>query len=287
VKFEDCDCGRVSGNGADLFYRRHGRGQPVVLVHGCPQHSLMWHAIGPLMAEHFDVIAFDQRGMGMSSIASSGFDGTTKALDLLALVEALGIERARIVGYDLGAQTAASFARDFPERVVRTAFLEYALPGFGYEEHMVPQPDWTIDSNWHLALFTVPAAAEFLIRGRERQMLSWWFHHIAYSGDQFMSPGHFEAYARSLSKPGALRACIEHYASVWKDARDNAVIRDRPLTMPTLAMGGESSLGPVLEHTWRTVACVLTCTVVPKAGHWLSDENPRFTAEALCDFFRG
>jgi hypothetical protein len=52
---------------------------------------------------------------------------------------------------------------------------------------------------------------------------------IAYDqrgGDGYMSPEHFEAYVRSLSKPGALRACIEHYAQVWDDARDNAVIHE-------------------------------------------------------------
>jgi pimeloyl-ACP methyl ester carboxylesterase len=284
--FEDWDCGRVTHGDLSLFYRRHGSGDPLVLIHGCPQHSLMWHAIGPILASEFDVIAIDQRGMGMSSIVSSGFDGTTKAADLLAVFDHLEIARANVVGFDLGAQTAASFARDYPDRVSRIAFLEYALAGFGYEQHMNPQPDWTLASNWHLSLFMVPEAAEFLIRGKEREMLSWWFYHIAYSGDSYMSPEHFEAYARSLSKPGALRACIEHYATVWVDAKDNVALRERPLGMPTLAMGGEASLGPWIESSWTDVATNLTCKVIPKAGHWLSDENPRFTAEALGQFFR-
>lgn len=286
MRFEDWDCGRVAAGDVSLFYRRHGSGDPLILVHGCPQHSLMWHAIGPELAKDFDVIAFDQRGMGLSTIVSSGFDGTTKARDLRALFDQLEIDSAHVVGFDLGAQTAASFARDYPERVKRIAFLEYALAGFGYEEHMNPQPDWTLASNWHLAFFMVPEAAEFLIRGRERQMLSWWFYHITYSGDSYMSPDHFEAYARSLSKPGALRACIEHYAQVWDDARDNEVIREKPLAMPTLALGGEASLGPFVDSAWKDVATDLTTKVIPKAGHWLSDENPAFTAGALREFFK-
>lgn len=285
MRFEEWDCGRATHENVSLFYRRHGSGHPLILIHGCPQHSLMWHAIAPALAKDFDVVAYDQRGMGMSTIVSSGFDGTTKGRDLLALLDSLEIERAHIVGFDLGAQTAASFARDFPERVARISFLEYALAGFGYEQHMNPQPDWTLASNWHLAFFMVPEVAEFLIRGREREMLSWWFYHIAYSGDSQMSHDHFEAYARSLSKPGALRACIEHYATVWKDKADNKVIREHPLQMPTLAMGGEASLGPWLEACWTDVSADVKFKVIPKAGHWISDENPSFTASALKEFF--
>lgn len=285
MQFEHWEVGRAVHDEVRLFYRRHGSGFPVVLIHGCPQHSLMWHAIGPDLAKDFDVIAIDQRGMGMSSIAVSGYDGTSLAADLRAVLDQIGIDRAHVVGYDLGAQTVASFARDYPERVDRLAVLEMGLAGFGYEQQMTPQPDWSLNANWHLALFTVPQAAEFLLRGRERQMLSWWFHHISYSGDSNMSPEHIEAYARSLEKPGALRACIDHYASVWKNAEDNAAFRAKPLTMPTLAMGGEASAGQLLEAAWKGVATNLTCKVIPKAGHWLSDENTSFTANALREFF--
>lgn len=285
LRFEHWEGGRATHSGVSLFYRRHGSGPPVVLVHGCPQHSLMWHAIGPDLAESFDVIAIDQRGMGMSSIVDSGYDGTSLAADLRAILDQIGVNKAHLVGYDLGGQTVASFARDYPERVDRLAVLEMALAGFGYEQQMIPQPDWSLNANWHLALFTVPQAGEFLFRGRERQMLSWWFHHISYSGDSTMSPEHFESYVRSLEKPGALRACINHYASVWKNSEDNATFRVKPLAMPILAMGGEASGGPFLKAAWQELATDLTYRIIPKAGHWISEENTGFTASALREFF--
>ncbi|WP_263357878.1 alpha/beta fold hydrolase [Acidicapsa ligni] len=286
MRFEDWDCGRIPAGEVSLFYRRAGSGHPLVLVHGCPMHSLMWHHIAPALAKDFDVIAYDQRGMGMSTITASAYDGTTRGNDLKALLDHLGIKRAHVVGFDLGAQTVASFARDNREMVERLSFIEYALPGFGYEQHMNPNPEWTIDSNWHLGLFTIPTVAEFLFSGRERQMLSWWFHHIAYSGNSYMSPEHFEAYAQTLSKPGGLRACIEHYATVWKDSKDNAVFHEKPLEMPTLALGGEASLASFTQAAWKDVASNLTSAIIPKAGHWISDENPAFTAGALRDFFK-
>ena len=131
----------------------------------------------------------------------------------------------------------------------------------------------------------MPDAAEFLIRGKEREMMSWWFYHIAYSGNVHMSSEHFESYVREISKPGALRAGINYYAAVWKDAEDFAVLHKKPLTMPVLALGGEASIGPFLDMAWKPVGVNVTTTVIPEAGHWISDENPTFTAAALLDFF--
>jgi pimeloyl-ACP methyl ester carboxylesterase len=277
--------GRVKVGDADIFYRRAGNGPPVLLIHGWPQHSLMWHTIGPLLAKHFTVIAPDQRGAGMSSITAGGYDKTTMAKDMVGLLNALKIERCFVAGYDLGAGTAAALARDYPQRVARVAFMEFGLAGFGYEMFMNPTPDWTINSNWHLALFTVPDVAVWLMTGRERELLTWFFYHFAYSGNAAVSAAHLETYAREISKPGALRAGISYYAAVWKDSSDNAVIRQRPLPMPAIAIGGESSAGAFGEQLWKPVAPNLVVRNIERAGHWLGDENPQGSAAALTEFF--
>ena len=285
MQFNDWKSVRVQVGPINLHYRTAGTGPVLVLLHGFPQHSLMWHTIGPILAERFTVIALDQRGAGMSSITAGGYDGTTMAADLQGLLDAIGVDKCFIAAHDLGTRPAAAFARDFPDRVERVAFIEFVLPSFGYEQNMAPTKDWTLNSNWHLSLFTVPDAAEFLIRGREREMLSWWFYHIAYSGNVHISGEHFEAYAREISKPGALRAGINYYAAVWKDAEDFAVLHTKPLTMPVLAMAGEASIGPYLDATWKAVGVNVTTLVIPEAGHWIGDENPEFTAISLMEFF--
>ena len=285
MDFKDWTSKRVQVGKVNLHYRTAGEGPVLVLLHGFPQHSLMWHKIGPILAERFTVIALDQRGVGMSTITADGYDGTTMAADLKGLLDAIGVEKAFLAGYDLGTRTAAAFARDYPERVERVAFMEFTLPTFGYEQAMAPTKDWDLNANWHLALFTVPDAAEFLFRGREREMLSWWFYHIAYSGNVHLSGEHFEAYAREISKPGALRAGILYYAAVWKDAEDFAILHEKPLTMPVLAMAGEASIGPYLDMAWKGVGVDVTTKVIPEAGHWIGDENPQFVGEALLEFF--
>jgi len=135
----------------------------------------MWHAIAPLLARSYHVIAYDQRGAGMSSIAPSGYDGMTMAGDLHHLLDCLSIadtDTVSLVGYDMGARTAASFAFLYPGRVRRLCFIEMALAGFGYERMLTPTPHSTLASHWHLALFAVPDAAEWLMKGKEREMLS-------------------------------------------------------------------------------------------------------------------
>lgn len=284
-RFGEFQHGRAETNGVELHYRRSGSGPPLVLLHGWPQHSLMWHAIVPPLSERFDVIAPDQRGAGASSITASGYDKTNMAKNLAGLLDALEVETVDIAAYDLGAGVGAAFARDYPERVRRLAVIEFGLAGFGYEEAMQPQPDWSLSSNWHLALFTVPEAAVWLCTGRERELLTWFFYHLAYSGNASISQEHFELYLREISKPGALRAGIGYYAAVWQDARDNAVLKERPLAMPVLALGGESSSGPALEQIWGSVASDLRTEIIPRAGHWISDENPQAVATALLRFF--
>lgn len=283
--FENWSTGRVQVGEVAMFYRYAGEGPPLVLLHGWPQHSLMWHTIGPILAERFTVIAPDQRGAGMSTITPGGYDKTTMAKDLAGLLDHLGIREIYLAGYDLGAGTAAAFAREYPGRVKRVAFLEFGLAGFGYEQFMMPSPEWTLDSNWHLALFTVPDAAEWMLRGRERELLGWFFYHFAFSGNASVSREHFETYVREVSKPGALRAGINYYAAVWRDAKDNAVIKQRPLPMPALAVGGEASAGRFGEALWKPVAPNLVVRSIPRAGHWLGDENPGATAAAVMEFF--
>ena len=283
--WDDFGHGRVDVDGVGIHYRVAGEGPAVLLVHGWPQHSLMWHAIGPSLVEAgLRVIAVDQRGSGASTIPPGGYDKTTMARDLVAVLDAEGVESAHVFGYDLGAGTAAALARDAPERVDRLVVAEFGLAGFGYETAMTPSPDWNVGSSWHLPLFAVPDAATWLLRDREDELLDWFFHHNSYRGTSAVADEHFELYLRHVRRPGALRAGASYYAAVWTDAEDNAILEERPLGMPVLAMGGEVAMGPILDELWSPVASDLTTWVVPEAGHWLGDENPEAVAARVARF---
>jgi pimeloyl-ACP methyl ester carboxylesterase len=284
VNWDDFATVRVDVGGAKLAVRIGGSGPALVLLHGFPQHSLMWHAVAPVLSKRFTVIAPDQRGMGASTITEHGYTESALASDLAKVLDALGHEQAHVAGYDLGAGVAIAFARDHPHRLRRLAVLEFVLAGFGLEQAMTPQPGWGAHSNWHFGVFAVPDVAVWLFAGRERELLEWFFWHGSHKGSLVVSEAHLDAYARTLSRPGVLRAGAGYYAAIFQDASDNAPLRNQPLSVPVLAIGGESHSGPVLERLWRDVTTHLSTAVIPAAGHWLADENPEATAAVLADF---
>lgn len=274
----------VNGN-IQIHYRIGGTGFPLILLHGWPQHSLMWHTIAPLLAEQFTVIAPDLRGAGGSSIPTSGYDKKIMAEDIYQLIQQLGYQQCHLCGYDLGAGVAYSLSATHPQLFEKVAFMEFGLPGFGYESIMQASPTWDAGSNWHLSFFTVPQVAEFAFQGKERQLLSWFFWHLSHN-EAAVSSEHFEEYVRQVSKPGALRAGIEYYAAVWQDAENNKKLAESPLPMPVLAVGGESSSSTYVAELFKPVATQVQSAIVPEAGHWLGDENPHALASILFDFFR-
>ncbi len=286
ITFDQFQHGRAQVNNIHLHYREAGEGEAVILLHGWPQHSLMWHTVAPILVERgFRVIAPDMRGTGSSALTESGYDKTTMAEDIYQLMEQLNIAEAYIAAYDLGSGVGFNLAANHPEKVKKLAVMEFGLPGFGYETIMAPTPEWDNNANWHLGLFTLPDVALMAFSGKEEALLSWFFWHIAYDG-MAVSESHFQQYLRLLKRPGALRAGIMYYASVWKDSEDNkALVEKGKLKMPLLAVGGEASSGQYVAMLFQAVAENVSPLIVPKAGHWLGDENPAFLAQELSRFF--
>lgn len=107
-----------------------GDGEPVVLLHGFPLHWWQWHQVAPRIAEHgYRVICPDLRGAGWTEAEQPGLERETRMHDLLAVFEALGIERAHVISHDMGAITAMQLAYTHPERVRRAVQLSVP-PGF-------------------------------------------------------------------------------------------------------------------------------------------------------------
>ncbi|KAH7025506.1 putative hydrolase [Macrophomina phaseolina] len=294
LSWDDWPHQRVAVNQEISIHLRYaGSGPPVLLVHGNPQYSLSWHAIAPVLAQNFTVIVPDNRGAGDSTIPPDGnYTAAAHADDLKAVLDFLGIDAAYVFSHDKGAGFAAALAAKYPSATRRVGFFEYLLPGFGYESFWVPSSGgglgWDLYKNWQLGFFSVPDAATHFITGREKEMLAWYFFHASYSGNDAVSEAHLNAYARSISKPGFLRSMLNVFSvsTVTQDARFfNETIGQSPLQMPVLALGGEASFAnPALGQTWAPVGRDVVAEVVPKAGHWLLDENPQWVASRIVQF---
>lgn len=107
-----------------------GAGEPVVALHGFPQHWWQWHAVAPaLAAAGYRVICPDLRGAGWTMADDPHVARRTRLHDLLALLDALHIDRAHVLSHDMGAITAMQLTYEHPDRV-RTAMQLSVPPGF-------------------------------------------------------------------------------------------------------------------------------------------------------------
>src|SRR5215213_8511844 len=95
----------ADANGVRIHYAEAGDGPPLLLLHGWPQHHYMWRRVIEELRSNFRVIAPDLRGFGWSEAPGEGYDGDTFARDQIALLDALGIEKASFIGHDWGGWT--------------------------------------------------------------------------------------------------------------------------------------------------------------------------------------
>jgi pimeloyl-ACP methyl ester carboxylesterase len=122
-----------------LHYLTAGKGPAVILLHGFAETSRMWRPLIPLLAEKFTVIAPDLPGIGDSSIPDNSENLRERGIDMLSaakeihdLVRSLGVEKARVVGHDIGLMVAYAYAAQFPDEteklVLMDAFLRLGRP---------------------------------------------------------------------------------------------------------------------------------------------------------------
>ncbi|KAL6867171.1 Alpha/Beta hydrolase protein [Trichoderma novae-zelandiae] len=260
TNFEDWEHQRIALENVSIYLRYAGSGPPVLLVHGNPQFSLTWRGIRLLLAGNYTVIAVNNRGAGDSSLPpDANYMVIASADDLNNVLDFLNITSTYILSHDMGAGIATALAVKYPDLVRRLVVTEYLLPGFGFEQARNPRAYWDLYANWQLAFFSITDAVAF-------------FKAATFSEDIV------NRYTSSISKPGFLRAMLA--ASFFQ-----GTLGKHPLQMPTLAMGGEASLGPFASQAWGNMTSHLETDVVPKAGHWIADENPAWVTRRVDKFF--
>lgn len=114
--------GRVKANGIEIYYEIHGSGEPLVLIEGLGYSRWMWYKQVPALSERYRVIVFDNRGVGDTDKPDSEYSIELMADDAAALLEALGIGSAHVLGISLGGFVAQEVALRHPE-IVRSLIL--------------------------------------------------------------------------------------------------------------------------------------------------------------------
>ena len=129
---------KIKTNNIELYYEIHGAGQPLVLISGLGYPLWQWHKMVPFLAEHFQVITFDNRGVGQSDKPAGPYTAQMLAADTAGFLDALGIEKAIIAGHSMGGFVAQAMALDFPQKVAK---LILCSTNFGGPHHVTVTPE--------------------------------------------------------------------------------------------------------------------------------------------------
>jgi pimeloyl-ACP methyl ester carboxylesterase len=264
-------------DGVQLHYLTAGKGPTVLLLHGYTQTSRMWQPIIPLLGEKFTVIAPDLPGIGESSIPADKIDMLSAANRIHALVRSSGVDKARVVGHDIGLMVAYAYAAQFPSETEKLVVMDAFIPGVeGWE------PIYNDPHLWHFRFNG--EYPEKLVKGRERTYFEYFWNVLAADKTHSIPEADRKAYTEAYSKPGRMRAGWAYFASWPQLAKDFAQISQTRLNMPVLSIGGDKSLGKELAAQMKLVATDVTVVVLKETGHWILEERPKETTDALVKF---
>ena len=266
----------ASANGIQLHYVIGGHGNPIVLLHGWPQTWYEWRYVMPALAKNYTVIAADLRGLGNSSKPLTGYDGKTTAEDIHQLVSQLCFKDSFLVGHDLGALVAYSYAAAHPSEVRRLVILDVPITGIGQALNSTRL--------WHIPFHMVRDIPETLIEGKEREYLTWFYSNYSYN-PAAITKEDIDEYVSRYSAPGGMRAGFEYYRAFTLDAEQIKEYSKVKLPMPILSLGGENSFGTAPLDSMQSISTNVRGGIVPLSGHWIAEENPKFLIEQLFNFF--
>jgi pimeloyl-ACP methyl ester carboxylesterase len=260
-----------------------GEGPPLLLVHGWPENWYAWRLVMPALARDFEVIAVDQRGIGLTDKPQDGYDANTLADDLVALMDALGHERFAAVGHDTGYIISYALAADHPDRVARVALAEIPGPPGVAPSPPLFVPEQVNNRVWHIPFNRVnDELTEQLVRGREEIFFGYEF--TIQGGGEKLPDYALKYYFDLFSDPDALRGSFGLYRAWDATIAQNEQRKSRPLTMPVLAIGGSESWGERAGHGIEPAADDVQIVVIPDTGHWVAEQAPEEMVAALTEF---
>jgi pimeloyl-ACP methyl ester carboxylesterase len=201
----------------------------------------------------------------------------TSAVRIHSLMRSLGIAKARVVGHDIGLMVAYAYAAMYPSETEKLVVMDAFLPGIGRWETY-----YNDSRNWHFRFNG--ATPEKLVQGRERTYFEHYWNDFAADGKHSIPEADRQAYTAAYARPGRMRAGWAYFVSFLQAARDFEELSKTHLKMPVLSVGGDKASGPFLADQMKLVADDLRSVIIHDSGHWIMEEQPAQTAEALLGF---
>ena len=294
--FDGFDSHRITTSGAEIFVRTGGTpGRPaLLLLHGFPQTHALWHRVAQQLAGDYQLVLPDLRGYGDSSLAPgapqhTNYSKRAMALDMAEVMTALGHERFYLCGHDRGGRVAHRLALDHADRVLKLCVIDIAPTLDMYD-----RTDMAFARAYYhwFHLIQPSPLPERMIHGCWRDYL-----HAKLGGWGSASLSHIEPpalaeYERCFSRPQAIHTACEDYrasAGIDLDHDRESRARGEKMACDTLVIWGANGVVNRLFEPlalWQAqCAATVTGQAVP-AGHFIPEELPAETTQALFNFMR-
>ncbi|WP_285564993.1 alpha/beta hydrolase [Streptomyces sp. RTGN2] len=275
----------VRVRGVRLHIAEAGQGEPVVLLHGFPQHWYGWRRIIPLLSGSYRLICVDQRGFGWSDAPRTGYDTDSRVADVLALLDAMDLAQVRLIGHDWGAWTGFHVCLRAPDRIRRYLALNMLHP-WPSHRRLMPQ-SWRF---WYTALLEQPLLGRWLLR--RRPGFTSFLMRRGVVDRAVWEPDVMAGFVRSSQEPERARAGETlHRAFALRDIARLVSGRYGRLRLitPTVILGGERDfmLPPGVLTPAPRYADDLRIEIVPDCGHYLHEERPELVAATARRLFAG
>jgi pimeloyl-ACP methyl ester carboxylesterase len=260
-------------SGRRLRIARVGSGPPVVLLHGYPDNLQIWSELARRLADRFEVIGFDWPGMGYSDAWSGGTTPFHMAERLHKILNELGIDRASIVGMDMGGQPALVFAANYPAQIDRLVVMNSLVL-------------WDEETSWEIEVlrkygwnrFILSKFPRLVFRRAERSFLP--------RGQRLPSELRNDLW-NSFSRKD-VRVFIARLCSGYQGTLMQLPEAYKKIACPTLVLWGEDDKHFPPNHARRLSAAVSgsTLKIIPRARHWMAWYLADEVAESIRDFLK-
>jgi pimeloyl-ACP methyl ester carboxylesterase len=270
--------------GLRMHIAEAGSGEPLLLLHGFPQHWWGWSKVLPTLAQHYRVICPDLRGAGWTDAPRTGYSGDQLVADVVALLDALELDRVRLIGHDWGALVGFLLCLQHSERVERYVALAVPHPFVRFQPRLLA----ALPRLWFQYAIATPVLGPALLR-RGSQPLA---RHLLdnYTSDPTaFSPRDRELFTAPLRERARARAGSALYRNFIVPIFGRVLAgryRHMRLRTPTLIVFGseDPNMSAELLDGHQAYADELTVEELPGGSHFLVDERPDAVVERVLAF---
>jgi pimeloyl-ACP methyl ester carboxylesterase len=270
--------------GLTMHVAEAGQGEPLLLLHGFPQHWWGWSKVLPALAEHYRVICPDLRGAGWTDAPRTGYTADQLVADVVALLDALELDRVRLIGHDWGALVGFLVCLQHPERVERFVSLAIPHPFVRFQLRLLT----AFPRLWFQYAIATPVLGPALLR-RGGQPLA---HHLLdnYTSDSAaFSPRDRELFVAPFRQHARARAGSALYRNFIVPIFGQVLAgryRRMRLRTPTLIVFGseDPNMSAELLDGHQAYADHLTVEELPGGSHFLVDEKPDAVVQRVLAF---